>query len=33
LRGAVSKNGVGQLTKGIEAVLRDETFFDLPSAS
>jgi hypothetical protein len=29
----VPKTGIGQLTKGIEAVLRDETFFDLPAAS
>lgn len=33
VKGAVSKSGVNQLTKGIEAVLRDETFFDLPVAS
>jgi len=33
VRGAVAKTGIGQLTKGIEAVLRDETYFDLPAAS
>lgn len=33
VKGAVPKTGIGQLTKGIEAVLRDETFFDLPAAS
>jgi DNA-binding NarL/FixJ family response regulator len=33
VRGAVPKTGINQLTRGIEAVLRDETFFDLPAAS
>jgi DNA-binding NarL/FixJ family response regulator len=33
VRGTVSKTGIGHLTKGIEAVLRDETFFDMPKAS
>jgi DNA-binding NarL/FixJ family response regulator len=33
VRGAVPKTGIGHLTKGIEAVLRDETFFELPVAS
>jgi hypothetical protein len=29
VQGAVPKTGVNQLTRGIEAVLRNETFFDL----
>jgi DNA-binding NarL/FixJ family response regulator len=33
IRGAVSKTGISQLTKGVEAVLRNETYFDLPLAS
>ncbi len=33
VRGAVPKSGVSQLTRGIEAVLRDETFFEMPAAS
>lgn len=33
VKGAVPKTGIGHLTKGIEAVLRDETFFELPAAS
>jgi DNA-binding NarL/FixJ family response regulator len=33
IRGAVSKTGISQLTKGVEAVLRDEMYFDLPLAS
>jgi DNA-binding NarL/FixJ family response regulator len=33
IQGAVSKSGVNELTKGVEAVLRDETYFDLPKAS
>ena len=33
VQGAVPKTGIGNLTKGIEAVLRDETFFELPAAS
>lgn len=33
VQGAVPKTGIAHLTKGIEAVLRDETFFELPAAS
>ncbi len=33
VQGAVPKTGVSQLTRGIEAVLRNETFFELPAAS
>ena len=29
LRGAVSKGGVDKLSRGIEALLRNETFFDI----
>jgi DNA-binding NarL/FixJ family response regulator len=32
VQGAVSKTGIQQLTRGVEAVLRDETYFDLPTA-
>ncbi len=33
VHGAVPKTGVGNLTQGIEAVLRNETYFDLPAVS
>ena len=33
VQGAVPKTGISHLTRGIEAVLRDETYFELPAAS
>ena len=33
VQGAVPKTGIGHLTRGIEAVLRNETYFELPAAS
>ncbi len=33
VHGAVPKSGVSQLTRGIEAVLRNETFFELAADS
>lgn len=33
VQGAVPKTGISHLTRGIEAVLRNETYFELPAAS
>jgi DNA-binding NarL/FixJ family response regulator len=33
VQGAVPKTGIRHLTRGIEAVLRNETYFELPAAS
>jgi DNA-binding NarL/FixJ family response regulator len=32
VQGAVPKTGISHLTQGIKAVLRNETYFDLPAA-